>query len=73
MSSIIRNHNKILKLNGVILNPRVAEEILPVKRVAVAIPVREIRAWCREKYGKDWFETDKNNRKKEAKIALSNA
>ena len=73
--NIIKPKKLILKETGEVLVPRsrVAEVILPVKRVAVAIPVRDIRAWCREKYGKDWFETDKDNRKKEAKIALTNA
>jgi hypothetical protein len=74
-ANIIKTKKLVLKETGEVLvpRPRVPEVILPVKRVAVAIPVRDIRAWCREKYGKDWFETDKDNRKKEAKIALNNA
>lgn len=32
--------------------------------------LKEIRAWCRDRYGVDWWKEDKKNRKKEARRFL---
>jgi hypothetical protein len=34
------------------------------------ITLKDVRAWCREKYGKDWHKEQKAERKVEAKKAL---
>lgn len=33
--------------------------------------LKDVRTWCRTKYGVDWWKHDKENRKKEARAALS--
>lgn len=41
-------------------------------QVQIAVPLKEVRALCRAKYGADWWKhPDKNKRKKEASAALS--
>ena len=34
------------------------------------ITAKDVRAWCRNKYGNDWWKEDKHTRKGEAKQAL---
>jgi hypothetical protein len=52
--------------------------IVPKPKLAVAVVVppnkSELRAWCRAKYGKDWWNSpDKKARLAEAKRAISKA
>ena len=42
-----------------------------VQSFQVAVPVKEVRAWCRAKYGADWWKKDKPSRTAEARTALT--
>ena len=55
--------------------PAAAAAAEPVKAAAAkpsaSVSAQEARTWCRQKYGKTWFETEKTARLQEARAALA--
>ena len=44
----------------------------PAQISAEKVSTKDLRAWCRETYGKDWWKEGKNKeRRKEARAALA--
>jgi hypothetical protein len=46
------------------------KEEAPKEEPKQPITAKDVRAWCRKKYGNEWWKEDKDTRKGEAKKAL---
>ena len=50
---------------------RIAEDKLATLQKSETITPKDVRVWCRKKYGKDWWKENKDERKKEAQNSLN--